>query len=382
MTLVPHLIFHSGKLEHHLEPQALFQVVMATTDMTYEPLQLVPEEHGVGEQNKSNGTANGNSTKSTSKFDPTFTQAVVNATGPKASPRIRKVFASLITHLHDFARENEITVDEWMAGVEMCLQRYLRAPSDNLKINEAGRMSDDRRNEGQLVCDVLGLESLVDEITYKLATDAADEPTTTAILGPFWRKDAPRREMGETTVTGIENGDHTFMHGTVTDYLTGKPIEGAELDVWHTAPNGLYEQQDPDQVDMNLRGRFTTGKDGKYNFYCLRPTSYPIPYDGPAGKILQLLDRHPMRPAHIHFIVSAPGYKPIVTQIFDRRDKHITDDAVFAVKESLIVDFLPRKGDPKADFELPYNFKMATYEEAKTHSLEGTTETSAPEGSS
>ncbi|KAK5017502.1 hypothetical protein LTR60_001907 [Cryomyces antarcticus] len=361
---------------------------MATTDMTYEPLQLVPEEHGVGEQNKSNGTANGNSTKSTSKFDPTFTQAVINATGPKASPRIRKVFASLITHLHDFARENEITVDEWMAGVEM--------------INEAGRMSDDRRNEGQLVCDVLGLESLVDEITYKLATDAADEPTTTAILGPFWRKDAPRREMGETTVTGIENGDHTFMHGTVTDYLTGKPIEGAELDVWHTAPNGLYEQQDPDQVDMNLRGRFTTGKDGKYNFYCLRPTSYPIPYDGPAGKILQLLDRHPMRPAHIHFIVSerpfdvhkggcllmccikvsAPGYKPIVTQIFDRRDKHITDDAVFAVKESLIVDFLPRKGDPKADFELPYNFKMATYEEAKTHSLEGTTETSAPEGSS
>jgi catechol 1,2-dioxygenase len=88
------------------------------------------------------------------------------------------------------------------------------------------------------------------------------------------------------------------------DYRTRKPIEGAELDVWHTAPNGLYEQQDPDQPDMNLRGRFTTGKDGKYNFYCLRPTSYPIPYDGPAGKLLQLLDRHPMRPGHIHFIVS------------------------------------------------------------------------------
>jgi catechol 1,2-dioxygenase len=172
------------------------------------------------------------------------------------------------------------------------------------KINEAGRMSTDRRNEGQLVCDVLGLESLVDEITYKLASDAKDASTATAILGPFWREDAPARKMGETIVFGIENGDRTYMHGQVLDYRTRKPIEGAELDVWHTAPNGLYEQQDPDQPDMNLRGRFTTGKDGKYNFYCLRPTSYPIPYDGPAGKLLQLLDRHPMRPGHIHFIVS------------------------------------------------------------------------------
>lgn len=171
-------------------------------------------------------------------------------------------------------------------------------------MNQAGRMSDDRRNEGQLVCDVLGLESLVDEITYKLATSASDAPTATAILGPFWRKDAPRREMDSSIVFGIENGDHTYMHGRVTDYLTGEPIEGAELDIWHTAPNGLYEQQDPDQVDYNLRGRFTTSKDGKYGFYCLRPTSYPIPYDGPAGKLLQLLDRHPYRPAHIHFIVS------------------------------------------------------------------------------
>jgi catechol 1,2-dioxygenase len=167
-------------------------------------------------------------------------------------------------------------------------------------------MSDDRRNEGQLVCDVLGLESLVDEITYKLTSDAVDEPTATAILGPFWRKDAPKRNMGDSIVTGIDGkGDRTWMHGTVTDFKTGQPIEGALLDVWHTAPNGLYEQQDPGQEDMNLRGRFTTGKDGKYNFYCLRPVPYPIPYDGPAGKILQALDRHPMRPAHIHFIVSS-----------------------------------------------------------------------------
>ena len=165
-------------------------------------------------------------------------------------------------------------------------------------------MSTDVRNEGQLVSDILGLESLVDEITYKLASQAADSPTATAILGPFWRKEAPFRQMGDSLVLKAWSGGHrTWVHGNVTDFRTGKPVEGAELDVWHTAPNGMYEQQDPDQPEFNLRGRFTTGSDGTYNFYCLRPVPYPIPYDGPAGKLLQLLDRHPFRPAHIHFIV-------------------------------------------------------------------------------
>jgi len=299
------------------------------------------------------------------KFNPNFTQAVINATGPKATPRVRQLTAGLIQHLHDFARENELTVDEWMQGVEL--------------MNAAGKMSDDKRNEGQLLCDILGLESLVDEITYKLASDATDEPTSTAILGPFYRHNAPQLAMGACIVSDEVNktGDRTWMHGTVTDFRTGKPIEGAVVDVWHTAPNGLYEQQDPNQPDMNLRGRFTTGKDGKYNFYCLRPVPYPIPFDGPAGKILQALDRHPMRPAHIHFLIAAPGYKPIVTQIFDRDSKYIDEDAVFAVKDSLIVDFKPFQGDPKADFELPYDFKMASFEDAKKHGVNGTTEESA-----
>lgn len=302
------------------------------------------------------------------KYNPDFTAAVINATGPKASPRVRQLTAGLIQHLHDFARENELTVDEWMIGVEL--------------MNAAGQMSDAKRNEGQLVCDVLGLESLVDEITYKLASTAADEPTATAILGPFYRHDAPQLPMGGCIVSSLpkdleKEGDRTWMHGTVTDFRTGKPIEGAVVDVWHTAPNGLYEQQDPDQPEMNLRGRFTTGKDGKYDFYCLRPVPYPIPYDGPAGKILQALDRHPYRPAHIHFLLTAPGYKPIVTQIFDRQSKYIEDDAVFAVKDSLLVDFKPFQGDPKADFELPYDFKLASFEDAKKHSTAGTTEESA-----
>jgi catechol 1,2-dioxygenase len=235
-------------------------------------------------------------------------------------------------------------------------------------------MSTNVRNEGQLLGDIIGLESLVDEITYKLVSEADSTPTATAVLGPFWRANAPRLEMGASIVHNIPDGDHTFLHGTVNDYLTGEPIEGAELDVWHTAPNGLYEQQDENQKEYNLRGRFTTGKDGRYSFYCLRPTPYPIPDDGPAGKLLKLLDRHPIRPAHIHFIVSAPRYKPIVTQIFDRRDKYLEDDAVFAVKDSLVVDFLPRKGDSKAQFELAYNFRLATFEDAQKHSRAGTTD--------
>lgn len=246
--------------------------------------------------------------------------------------------------------------------------QYTQQYTDTMapKVNTAGRMSDDKRNEGQLVCDVLGIESLVDEITYKLASEASDLPTASAILGPFWRKDAPRRAMGDSIVMNDlgPDAEHALLHGTVTDAYTGKPLANAEIDVWHTAPNGLYEQQDPNQPDMNLRGRFLTGPDGRFNFYCLRPTSYPIPYDGPAGQLLQMLDRHPMRPAHIHFIVSAPGHKPLVTQIFDRRDEHITNDSVFAVKDSLIVDFLPRAGDAKAAFQLQYDFMLVDYDDA------------------
>ncbi|KAI9664086.1 MAG: hypothetical protein M1821_007577 [Bathelium mastoideum] len=308
-----------------------------------------------------NGVPNGvpNGEKRTRSYDPNFTQAVIDATGPKAVPRLKQVLPSLIQHLHDFCRENEITIPEFMAAVEL--------------LNEAGRWSDDRRNEGQLLWDILGLESLVDEITYKVATDGKDDATASAVLGPFWRKDAPRRKMGETIVFGIKEADFTLMHGKVVDHATGAPIEGAELDVWHTGPNGLYEQQDPNQPDYNLRGRFTTGKEGKYDFICLRPTSYPIPFDGPSGKLLKLLDRHPMRPAHIHFIITAPGYKPIVTQIFDRRDPHISNDVAFAVKDSLIVDFLPLQDNPKAQFELAYDFKLVASGKEKENEAEGAT---------
>lgn len=297
-------------------------------------------------------SASKGSTDTLDRFDPDFTQNVINAIGPKASPRVRQVFGSLIRHLHEFARENEITVEEWMAAVEL--------------VNDAGRMSHGGRDELVLLSDVLGLESLVDEISHKVANETGGvSATETAIRGPFWKTGAPQKQMGESIASSIDDSDHTFVHGVVMDYRTGEPIEGVELDVWHTAPNGLYEQQDDSQVNFNLHGRFRTGHDGCYWFYCLRPTTYPIPNDGPTGKLLNLLDRHPMRPAHIHFYITASGYEPLTTQIFDRRDKHLKDDAVFAVKESLVVDFLPLSGDAKADFELPYNFKLVGSEDAK-----------------
>jgi len=226
--------------------------------------------------------------------------------------------------VHDFAREVNLTTEEWLAGVDF--------------INEAGKMSDEKRNEGILLCDVIGVESLVDSITNDLLEKGT--VTASAILGPFYRTDAPIKENGESVIQEAMGGDVAWVHGKVTN-SKGQPIKGALLDVWHDGPNGLYEQQDPDQPEYNFRGRFYTEADGSFNFYCLKPTSYPIPYDGPAGKLLQIMDRHPMRPSHIHLIVSGPGHKTLTTQIFSRDDEYITSDSVFAVKEELIVDYSP-----------------------------------------
>ncbi|KIV91918.1 hypothetical protein PV10_06409 [Exophiala mesophila] len=280
------------------------------------------------------------------RFDPTFTQKVIDAMGPKTSPRMREVMTSLTRHLHDFAREVELTVDEWTEGVAL--------------INWAGQMSNDKRNEGQLVCDVVGLESLVDEITYKKASEASDLATQSAILGPFFRHDHPIREKGATiSFNTPKDAEVVYMYGQVVDAKTKKPLANATIDVWEASTNGLYEQQDPDQIDCNLRGKFVTDANGEYAFYCLRPTPYPIPFDGPAGKLLQLLDRHPYRPAHIHLIVLLEGYKPITTQIFDKASKYLDDDSVFAVKDSLLVEFVPRKGDEQAQLELKYDVNLA-----------------------
>ncbi|KAK3322504.1 Intradiol ring-cleavage dioxygenase [Apodospora peruviana] len=302
-----------------------------------------------------------NRTPEKPQYDTDFTTRVIAATGSKAHPRLAEIMPSLLRHLHDFAREVGLTVAEWASAIDL--------------INACGKMSDDRRNETQLLCDILGLESLVDEITSKkLATSTTETPS--AILGPFYRNDAPLLPNGSSVVHNLTPSvpwynqavaDSAYVTGRVLSCASGggarTPLRNAIVDVWHTAPNGLYEQQDTDQPEMNLRGRFATDADGRYSLYCLRPVAYPIPDDGPAGQLLALLDRHPWRPGHIHFIVSAAGHRSLTTQIFDSRDEYINNDSVFAVKEELIVKFVPREGDPKAKWALEYDFVLGPMQE-------------------
>ncbi|EAZ63936.1 hydroxyquinol 1,2- dioxygenase [Scheffersomyces stipitis CBS 6054] len=252
-----------------------------------------------------------------------FTEYVKTAFGPKSTPKTRRVLGSLIQHIHDFTRENHITVDEWMWGVNF--------------INRIGQMSDEKRNEGILVSDVIGLEALVDTITH--ASDAKGH-TSSAIIGPFYRDNSPVYPNGASIIQKEVGGEKTLVSGKVTD-TKGQPLKGAKIEVWHCAPNGLYEQQDPEQPEYNLRGTFYADDEGNYSFVGLRPTAYPIPYDGPAGDLLQLMDRHPMRPGHIHWRVSHPEFHTLITQIYDSECKYAKDDSVFAVKEDIIVNFNP-----------------------------------------
>ena len=192
-------------------------------------------------------------------------------------------------------------------------------------------------------------------------TDKNEIPTSSSILGPFWSPNAPWRENGGSIIQDeTPGGQVTLMHGQVLDLTTKKPIANAVFDIWQASSNGKYDFQDPEnQSDNNLRGKFRTNDEGKYHFYCLRPTAYSLPTDGPAGTLLNLLERHPMRPAHIHLMVSHDDYKPVTTQIFPKDDPYLTTDSVFAVKDDLVVDFQPLKGDDKATLELVYDVVLA-----------------------
>ncbi|KAF4585974.1 catechol dioxygenase [Ophiocordyceps camponoti-floridani] len=270
-----------------------------------------------------------------------FTEGVANACGPGATPRVRTVVSSLVHHLHAFAREVNLSTEEMMHGLRL--------------MNWAGRMSDDKRDESLLLVDVLGLETLVDDLTLGNAS-----ATATSILGPMWRADAPIRDNGTTIGFDLPpDAEVVFMHGTVTDAVSGEPLVDAEVDVWQASTNGLYEQQDPEQRDFNLRGRFRTDASGRYSFYCIRPTAYPIPSDGPAFQLLKLMDRSGYRPAHIHLKVTAKGRKPLVTQIFDVECEYLDKDVAFAVKDELKVRFVPREGDERAELELVYDIRLA-----------------------
>ena len=250
--------------------------------------------------------------------DRTLTDAVLKSLDATEDPRLREVVSGLVRHLHGFIREVAPTEAEWNAGM-----RFLA---------EAGWMCDDRRQEFNLLSDILGATMMVDHVNHR-APDGASE---SSVLGPFYRAGAEVMPAG-SNISRDGRGEPLIVSGRVGD-LAREPIEGAVLDIWQTSPGGLYENQDPEQPEMNLRGRFLTDQGGRYCFRTVRPSSYPIPHDGPAGRLLRALGRHPYRPAHIHFIISAEGYAPLTTQLFVSGDEYLDSDAVFGVKDALIVD--------------------------------------------
>ncbi|WP_290699393.1 intradiol ring-cleavage dioxygenase [Amphritea sp.] len=245
---------------------------------------------------------------------------IVVSTLNSDDPRLNQVMESLIRHLHGFIREVEPSDEEWMAGIQ-----YL---------TEVGQMCNDVRQEYILLSDTLGVTVLKDSLNNKKPEGA----TEVSVLGPFYREGAEVMPLGASISRGENDGQPCVVRGRVTT-PDGTPIAGAVMDAWQAASTGFYEQQDENQPEMNLRGRFKTDENGYYHFKTVKPKNYPIPGDGPVGKMLDAVGRHNYRPAHIHFIVSAEGYELVITQFFDATDEYVTSDAVFGVKESLLVDF-------------------------------------------
>jgi len=243
---------------------------------------------------------------------------VAAMTGAK-DERLRQVMESVIRHLHAVVKEVEPTEEEWMTAIKF--------------LTETGHMCTEWRQEFILFSDTFGVSMLVDAVNNRKPSGA----TETTVLGPFHVASSPLKKMGDT-INLEDKGEPLIVSGMVVDE-SGKPIEGAMLDVWQANSEGFYDVQQKDiQPDMNLRGRFVTGADGRYWFRSSKPLFYPIPHDGPVGALLRNLGRHPYRPAHIHFIVSAPGYQPIVTHLFDKNDPYLASDVVFGVKDSLVCE--------------------------------------------
>jgi catechol 1,2-dioxygenase len=253
-----------------------------------------------------------------------LTGEVVSRLEGTPDPRLREVVSALVRHLHAFAKEVRLTDEEWLAAV-----RFLTS---------TGQISDDVRQEFILLSDTLGLSSLVDLINHSDVDSLATEPT---ILGPFYVPESPHREFGTSMVEYDDGGEPAIVHGTVRDE-NGQPLSGATVDVWQNSATGFYAVQQPEvQGATNLRGVYSTDEQGRYELRTVRPVPYPIPDDGPVGRLLVATGRHPWRAAHIHARVSADGFQPLTTHLFDRESDYLDSDTVFGVKESLIEDFVP-----------------------------------------
>ena len=272
-----------------------------------------------------------------------ITQNVLDTMAQAPNPRLKEVMTSLISHLHTFIREVELTQEEWAQGIQF--------------LTRTGHMCDDKRQEFILLSDITGVTMLVDAINHRLS-DGATEST---IFGPFYREGAQELPMG-ATISKDGRGEPVVVMGRVLS-TDGSPIPNALLDVWETDENGLYEQQDPEQPDMNLRGKFRSDREGRYCFVGIKPVSYSIPDDGPVGQLLRALGRHPFRPAHIHLLISADGFVPVTTHLFVKGDAYLDSDAVFGTKDSLVVDFIRHdSAEEAARYHIPVPYYKVEYD--------------------
>ncbi len=254
-----------------------------------------------------------------------LTDTVVAAFARTPDPRLRQLMQSLVRHLHAFVADVEPSEAEWMAAI-----RYL---------TETGQMCDGAvRQEFILLSDTLGVSMLVDAINHR----KPDQATESTVFGPFYIAGMPERAAGENMA--LTPGEPALVHGHVRD-TEGRPLAGALLDVWQTAANGMYSGQDPAQPHGNLRGRYRSGEDGSFAIRTILPVSYPIPGDGPVGRMMAATGRHIYRPAHLHFMIDAPGYQQLVTHLFNAGDPYLASDAVFGVKPALVLEYSRQSAD-------------------------------------
>lgn len=254
-----------------------------------------------------------------------LTQAVIERLSDCKDARFKRVMTSLVQHLHDFAREVDLNESEWMTTIQF--------------LTETGKACNDKRQEFILLSDTLGLSMLVVALAQARAAkgrSGATPATEATVQGPFYWVGAPEHALGDDIAEGV-SGEPALYSGRVTD-LQGQPLSDALLDVWSGDGDGVYDMQMAD-AGMRARGRLRTDGQGRYWFWSIRPTYYPVPTDGPVGAMLGRMGRHPNRPGHIHMIVSAPGHHPVTTHLFVAGSPYIESDAVFGVRDSLIVEF-------------------------------------------
>jgi hydroxyquinol 1,2-dioxygenase len=260
-------------------------------------------------------------------------------------PRLKQIVRSLTNHLHDFAREVKLTPEEWLTGIEF--------------LTAVGHITDEKRQEFILLSDTLGLSAVVDLMANRKGESTA---TDSSLLGPFFRQGAPMFPMDGDVSHGA-SGEKLIIAGRVLN-IAGEPVAGALIDTWQASSDGIYDLQQKDSDQMNFRGRLRTAADGRFRFRSVKPSSYPVPSDGPVGKMLLALARHPYRPAHVHFKIAAPGYQTLTTALYIAGDRYLDSDVVFGAKKSLVVSYR-RPGRNGAASTIEFDFVLDSKESTK-----------------